>query len=97
MLPFLKRDYKTQGIMIEDRKPDEKEQVKEETDSENDESDQDLKACAMDLIKAVHARDAKGVAEALRAAFQVADAEPHEEGPHVEPHSYDSQNQKASE
>lgn len=56
-----------------------------------------LESCAKDLISAIEAKDHKGVADALMAAFHIADTMPHEEGPHVEPHSYDAQNQEAAE
>lgn len=40
--------------------------------------------------------DVKGVAEAIKSAFEILDSQPHEEGEHTnEPHSYDAQNQKA--
>jgi hypothetical protein len=42
-----------------------------------------MEAVAHDLVRAIHARDAKAVAEALKAAFEIADREPHEEGPHT--------------
>lgn len=42
-----------------------------------------LHACAEELIDAVHAKDAAGVADALKAFFHIADAMPHEEGRHV--------------
>lgn len=44
----------------------------------------ELMACAEDLISSVHAKDAKGVSEALEAAFHILDAMPHEEGEHLE-------------
>lgn len=43
-----------------------------------------LLAAAEELTSAVHMKDANAVAKALRAAFEVCDAMPHEEGPHVE-------------
>lgn len=41
-----------------------------------------LEAAAEDLIHAVHSKDVKAVAEALRAAFELCDEQPHVEGPH---------------
>jgi len=41
-----------------------------------------LEVAAQDLCDAVHSRNYKAVAEALRAAFELCDSEPHEEGPH---------------
>jgi len=45
--------------------------------------DQGLMACAEDLIKAIHAKDTSATASALRAAFELCDSEPHDEGPHL--------------
>lgn len=42
-----------------------------------------LESAAEDLVKAVHSKDIKGVAIALRAAFDLCDSEPHKEGPHI--------------
>lgn len=41
-----------------------------------------LESAAEDLISAVHSKDIKSVASALKAAFEICDAQPHEEGPH---------------
>lgn len=51
----------------------------ESSDRESD-PDESIKACARDLIDAVHAHDEGRAASALRSAFQILDAEPHEEG-----------------
>lgn len=92
MLPFLKRkDGHVSGITIKTRTPD---QPAESID-ENDPSAAH-EACAKDLLRAIEMKDIKGIASALYDAFSIMDSEPHEEGPHPEPHSYDSQNQKAS-
>jgi hypothetical protein len=93
MLPFLKKKHQT-GVITQTRQPDED---KEPKDSE----DQGLMACAQDLIDAIQASDSKRVAAALRAAFEIVDSQPHEEGEHTDeeapfPHSYDAQNIKAA-
>jgi hypothetical protein len=54
-------------------------QMREPDDGEEYDS---MHAAAQDLIEAIHSKDIKGVAEALRAAFELSDSEPHEEGPH---------------
>ncbi len=64
------------GIAQQTRKPDNKSQ-------ENQEDNAGMEAVAHDLISAIHSRDAKAVSEALKAAFEIADSEPHEEGPHT--------------
>lgn len=42
-----------------------------------------LEICAEDLHNAMKAGNIKGIAEALRAAFEILESEPHEEGPHA--------------
>lgn len=70
MLPFLK-PKPVAGLIVEHRKPD---GSTPESHSE-DNADHGLMACAEDLIRATHAKDAKGVADAFRAAFQILDSE----------------------
>lgn len=45
--------------------------------------DEALHACAEDLLAAIHAKDVAGMTDALKAFFHIADAAPHEEGPHI--------------
>jgi hypothetical protein len=77
MLPFLKKERNNSGISMEYRKSD--------ASSENrpDDSEAPLRACAQDLIKAVHSGDDSGVMHAIKAAFEILDSEPHSEGPHL--------------
>lgn len=74
MLPFLKNKHEasmsTEVDSIE-RKPDEPEDY------------DGLEAAAEDLCNAIEAKDYKAAAMALRAAFEMLDAQPHEEGPHT--------------
>jgi hypothetical protein len=73
MLPFLKN--KQEGSMSMPADP-----IKREPDEE---SDYDmLESASEDLIHAIHSKDVKAVCSALRAAFEMLDMEPHEEGPH---------------
>lgn len=74
MIPFLKHSKKGSVSAPVDS-------IKREPD-EGAEYDA-LEAAGQDLIDAVHAKDAAAVAAALRAAFELADSEPHEEGPHI--------------
>lgn len=90
MLPFLKPKT-VAGLIISTRKPD---GSKTEEHSEDNE-DEGLDACASDLIKAIHAKDIKAVSSALKAAFELVDSEPHEEG--GEGSDYDDQNIKAAQ
>lgn len=75
MLPFLKRDKEGSASAPPDR-------IMREPDDESDSYDP-LHAAAEDLISAIHSKDIKGAAEALRAAFELADSEPHVEGEHI--------------
>jgi hypothetical protein len=78
MLPFLKpKAAGAGGIMNVLRKPDGETEVEESMD------DSGLEACATDLIRGVTAKDTGLIIDALRSAFQILDAEPHEEGEHV--------------
>lgn len=43
-----------------------------------------LESAAQDLLDAIEKKDTKALAIALRAAFELCDSEPHEEGPHLE-------------
>lgn len=53
------------------------------TRDHDEDSDYDmLESAAEDLISAVHSKDVKAVCAALRAAFEICDSQPHEEGPH---------------
>lgn len=74
MLPMLKRQNEASAsgpIEKIERKPD----VEADLDY--------LEGCVEELAEALKRGDVKAAAAAFRAAFQVCDAEPHEEGPHV--------------
>jgi hypothetical protein len=97
LLPFLKpKNQGVAGLVVKMRKPDEKAEGGEISE-ESDDKDAAIHACAQDLIKAVHSHDVKGAAEAIRSAFEILESMPHEEGEHVEPHSYEAQNIEAGE
>jgi hypothetical protein len=77
MLPFLKPKRK-EGMVIEQRTPD------GQADRSPEGSELDgVKAAAADLIRAMHAKDEDGVAMALKAAFEILDSMPHDEGEHT--------------
>ncbi len=79
MLPFLQKKN-VAGLIISHRKPDSGIQ---ESHTEGDE-DHALEAAAEDLIRAFHAKDGKHAALALRAAFQILEAEEDQEEPSTE-------------
>lgn len=69
MLPFLKKQEAAVVSPVE--------HIKRESDEEP-EYDM-LESAAEDLISAVHSKDVKSVAQALRAAFEMCESQPHEE------------------
>ena len=76
-LPFLKP--KPVGAVITTvRKQDGANEIEDQEDG-----DEGINAAATDLIRAIHAKDEMGVAAAIKAAFQILDSEPHEEGEHT--------------
>lgn len=87
ILPFMLKKAQSPGIIVKDRAPD---QPEESTDDSND----SIEACAHDLIEAVHAKDTKAAASAMKAAFEIMQSEPSSES---DSNDFDSQNQKAAE
>lgn len=79
MLPFL-APKKIASVIMAKTKPE----GGVEDERHEDEQDPGLMSAAEDLISAVHAKDAAAVAEALEAAFEILDSQPHEEGEHLE-------------
>lgn len=78
MLPFLKPKT-VAGLIIKHRVSDGN--IHEERE---DKQDQGLEAACEDILMAISAKDAEHLANALRAAFDILDSEPHVEGPHVD-------------
>lgn len=74
MLPFLKNKHEASVSLPADT-------IRREPDGE--ESFDSLEVAAQDLIDAIHSKNVKAVSEALRAAFELCDSEPHVEGPHT--------------
>ena len=66
------------GIITKYREPD----IKEDGSSAPDDSA--LEACASDILAAIAGQDQKGLARALRSAFEVLESEPHEEPGEIE-------------
>jgi hypothetical protein len=75
MLPFLKN--KLEASVTED--PD---HIKRDPDEEQEYDAID--SASEDLCKAIHSKDIKGISEALKAAFELCDSEPHIEGEHID-------------
>lgn len=78
MLPFL-APKKIASVIVAKTKPTGGIEPK----GEEGEHDPALMSAAEDLISAVHMKDAVAVADALRAAFDICDSEPHVEGEHL--------------
>ena len=76
MLPFMQK-RKTPMVIVEQMK------TTEEPESDKDYQIQAVEAAAQDLITAIASKNVRAVAEALRAAFEICDSMPHEEGPHT--------------
>ncbi len=87
MLPFLKKKP-VAGLIVHTRTPDEK------PESQEDDENQAVEAAASDVLAAIEAKDVRALASALRAAFEICDSYPHEEGEHT--NDYDAQNAKAA-
>lgn len=88
MLPFLKPKQGSVGVIIEKQRPT------DQPDEEREELNPGLIACAHDMIAALHSKDSKALALAIKAAFEICDSEPHIEGEHV--NSYDELNARAA-
>jgi hypothetical protein len=82
LLPFLKKNDRSVGLLVTRRTPDEK-PASEITAPDEAGHAEAIKACAQDLIDAVHAKDVARTAEAMKSAFEILDSLSHEEGPHT--------------
>jgi hypothetical protein len=70
------------GLIVKVREPDEKPE---------EDSSSGKHACMRELANALKTDNYQAAAQALQDFFELCDSEPHEEGSHIEPHSYDSQ------
>jgi hypothetical protein len=77
VLPFLKR--KQDAALGEPL-----DHLTRKADDASDEDLDGLEVAAHDALDAIKRSDAKALAEALKAAFELCDAEPHEEGEHID-------------
>jgi hypothetical protein len=78
MLPFLKKkeDVTSPGLIVKTRMPD-------KTEENQDTGSEGMHSAAQDLLSAIESKDTKAIASALKAAFDIADSQPHEEGAHT--------------
>ena len=88
-MPFLKNKHDgvaTGGVLVKHRQPDNPE--------ENQEDIYDLKSAMEELASHLAAKDWESAAECFREAARMVDEEPHHEGKHIEPHTYESQSEE---
>lgn len=78
-------------MIVQHRAPDEKAPFEE-----NDESNSALEACAQDILRAIDQRDAKHLALALQAAYEVCESYDDDSQDSKEANDYDSLNEKAA-
>lgn len=84
-LPFLMKPKRQDaGVIMKVRESDEKPEESNDFD--------ELEECAKDLISAMEQKNAKAIADAFHAMFQVCEERPHDEVDHEAPapHSYDA-------
>lgn len=74
------------SVIIADRQPEKPQEIQQD-------NNEYLEICALDLLKAIQDKDIKAMAVALRSLFEEMDSQPHEEGPHT----YEAQNIKAGQ
>ena len=68
-----------------DRRSGNRSEIQPEIESkDNDDHDADLESAAGNLLSAIQSKSIQGIRDALREAFQCLDAEPHEEGEHIQ-------------
>lgn len=65
--------------------------IKNRTPDKPSDSSNLLETAAQNILDAITAQDPVILANALKTAFKQIDQEPHVEGKHIEPHSYDAQ------
>lgn len=80
MLPFLEPKHMSTTIIARRGKPDL--EASPEKDMTED-IDPGLKEAAEDLMRAVESKSVIDVAKALKSAFEICDAYPHQEGEHT--------------
>lgn len=84
MLPFLKNKKDaglSSGVIVKTRESD-------KTEQNQDDSYDSLESAMAELSHHLKMEDWKAAAECFRDAAKLVDKEPHEEGEHTEPHSY---------
>lgn len=81
MLPFLQKKHGVAGLIMEKRKANG--DLQETSNEPQDQLNPALMAAAHDILSAMHMNDANKLAQALKAAFEICDSEPHSEGPHI--------------
>ena len=78
MLPWM-QPKKSGAVIMAKMKPE----GSVESMQEEGEEDPSLMVAAEDIMSAIAMKDSKALASALKAAFEILDSAPHEEGPHI--------------
>lgn len=91
-LPFLQKKQMS-GIIVSHRKKD----GAGLSEGEQEGSNSAMEAAAEDILRAISSKDAQHLALALQAAYDICESNEPESEDSAEPHSYDSQNEKAAQ
>ncbi len=86
-LPFLKNSDKGAGLLttLMHRRSEKRTNVNPVVESkDHPDHDQALENAAQDLLNAIQSKSIPDLRDALRAAFECLDAQPHEEGQHLD-------------
>ncbi len=91
MLPIIKR--------LKERKETPQQGLSVQIGPKADQNDpiEAIERCMIHMLGALAAKDPRAMAEAFYQAFCEAEAAPHEEAEHTEPHSFQAQNIKAGD
>lgn len=81
MLPFMEPKKIVTIIAARRNKPGV--QINPEVEAPGSSMDPGLKEAAIDLLRGIEAKSPMDIAKALKAAFELCDSMPHEEGPHM--------------
>ncbi len=75
--PILNKRRQSAGLIVQTRTPD------GDKAPEMPEADSAMEMAAQDIMDAIKGNDPKRLAQAIKAAFEICDSEPHVEGPHT--------------
>ena len=82
-LPWLRKGKISGSIVQTKVRPSDYRDGENPNKSDESEDDAGLLSASKDLLTAIQAGDEKGIAQAIKAAFEICDSSPHSEGPHI--------------